>query len=97
MKAVRTQPIKEGGCCRVTILKMAGLFSWALISEIKDGGNPGVTGAQIRVINPPNPYIRPPLRVGFQIQSIQRFRYKSIQALWYSKVVSIVGRDRVNE
>ena len=38
-------------------------------------------------------YIRPSLTVGFQMQSIQRFRYKSIQTLRHGKVVSILGRD----
>ena len=33
------------------------------------------------IINPPDPYIRPSLMVSFQIQSIQRFRYKLIQTL----------------
>ena len=59
-------------------LKMAGFTSWALISRVKDGGNPGVTD-QNDVINPPDQYIRPALMVGFQIQSVQKFRYKLIQ------------------
>ena len=69
MGAVRTQPIKEGGECHgVTILQMAGLSSWTVISEIKNGGRSRSDRCtrQSDIINLPNSHKRPAIMAGFQ-------------------------------
>ena len=83
-------------CRRATKIQLAGNLSWSLISGDQRGQEIRCDRcmSQSDVMNPPNPYIRPPATVGFKNTKHSEVQIQVDTDPQVIKVVLIEGRER---